>query len=179
MTSGQEIGWPSLWKTRSLMMASSAVQDGGVRLEDLVDESELGLGQLAGDDPGESVLLQGLEGDGTEELFRRGELGEQALEVAAAEGLGDGTGQRGLGGARGTEEQDVLPGEYSSQGAVDDVAAFGESGGEFGAELRDGVDGHGSLVHAGSATRYAGRATAGVWVGIASGRAYVGAEGYS
>ena len=105
-----------------------AVQDGGVRLEDLVDECELGLGQLAGDDPGESVLLQGLERDGPEELLGGGELGEQALEVAAAEGLGDGAGQGGLGRAGGAEEQDVLAGEYGSQGAVDDVLAARGSG---------------------------------------------------
>ena len=102
-------------------------------------------GQLAGDDAGEAVLLQRLERDGAEELLGRGELGEQALEVGAAEGDGDGADQRRLGGAGRAEQQDVLAGEDGGQGAVDDVLALGEAGGEVGAEVVDGGGGHGGL----------------------------------
>ena len=94
----------------------------------------LALGQLAGDDAGEAVLLQGLHRDGAEELIGRGELGEQALEVGAAEGDGDGSDQSRLGSSRQAEEQDVLTGEDGGEGAVDDVLALGEVGGEVGAE---------------------------------------------
>ena len=78
-----------------------------------------------------------------EQLLGRRELGEQPLEVAAAERLRDGADERALRGAGRAEEQDVLAGEDGARGAVDDVFALGEARHEVGAQGCDLV--HGDL----------------------------------
>jgi len=95
------------------------------------------LGQLAGGEPDEAVLRQSLEADRAEQLLGRRELGEQPLEVAAAEHLREAADERRLRGARRAEQEHVLAGEHRREGAIDDVLALGELRHQVGAKLID------------------------------------------
>jgi hypothetical protein len=120
------------------------VQDGAVPAEHLVHERELRLGKLVRDDACVAVLLERLEGNGTEELLRCAELREQALEVAAAEGLCDCAHDCALCAAWRADDQGVLASEDRGERAVDDFAPLGEAGREVQAKLLQLREGRGS-----------------------------------
>ena len=82
------------------------VEDGGVGLEDLVDERHGGGGEVAVRLPDVLVVLETAHGQGAEELLRNGEPGEQALEERrAAAHRAEPAPELGLGGAGRTEQE--------------------------------------------------------------------------
>ena len=86
-------------ETALVQDAEQRVQDGGVRLEDLVEEDDLRVGQHRLDAAQVGPLAEGLDVDGAEDLVRLGEPGQQVLEVAGVDEAGQVPDQRRLGGA--------------------------------------------------------------------------------
>src|SRR5439155_1164929 len=85
------------------------VQDRRARLEDLVEEGDVRLRQLVRREPPVVVLLERLQADRPEQLLRRGEAGEQPLEVLGpGDPAADLVGEHRLGRAR---REDRLVGE--------------------------------------------------------------------
>jgi hypothetical protein len=103
------------------------VEDGRVGLEDLVEERDLGLGQLARGHALVAALLQRRQAHRPEDLLGRGELGQQPLEVhGAADAATHLLGQHGLGRAGRAQHQHVLLGQHRGERAVHQLVAFDE-----------------------------------------------------
>ena len=88
--------------------AEQRVQDRGVRLEDLVEEHDLRLGQHRLDAPDVAALAEGLDVDRAEDLVGLGEARQQIFEVTRVDQARQVAHQRRLGGAGRTDDQHVL-----------------------------------------------------------------------
>jgi hypothetical protein len=84
------------------------VEDGAVRLEDLVEEDDLGLGHHALGAAAVGALAEGGDVDRPEELVGLGEAREQVLEVVAVDVAREGADEGALRGAGRADERDVL-----------------------------------------------------------------------
>ena len=96
------------------------VQDRRVRLEDLVEEDDLRLGQHGLGLARVGAFAEGADVDGAEELVGLGEARQQVLEVARVDELGEGAHQRRLGGAGRADEEHVLAGDDGDEEQADD-----------------------------------------------------------
>ena len=103
------------------------VEDRGVGLEHLVQEGDVGLRELVGGHPPVVVLLQPLQAHRAEQLFGRGEAGQQPLEVPGAfDAAAQLVREHRLGRPRRSDDQQVPGREQGRQGAVDEFASFQE-----------------------------------------------------
>ena len=102
--------------------AEQRVQDGGVGLEDLVEEHDVGVGQHRLDPADVGALAEGLDVDRAEDLVRLGEPRQQVLEVARVDQAGEVPHQRRLRGPGGTHDQHVLAGDQRHQQHADQLA---------------------------------------------------------
>jgi len=130
-----------LWKIRSFITVRRAL-----RIEELALKTSSR--KLPVGDPPVLVALQGLEGDRPEELLRRGEAGEEPLEVdALLDAAAELVGEERLGGARGTDEEDVGPGEERAQRPLDHLVALEEHRAELPAHGRELFEDRGGAGH--------------------------------
>ena len=88
--------------------AEQRVQDGGVRLEDLVEEDDVRVGEHRLDAPQVGPFPKRLDVDRAEDLVRLGKARQQVLEVAGVDETGQVPDQRRLGGAGRPDDQHVL-----------------------------------------------------------------------
>jgi hypothetical protein len=107
------------------------VQDGTGRLEHLVDEGEVGLGESAGGDPGVAVLLEPDHGEGAEHLLGHAELREQDGELPAAGPGEQGVQEERFSTAGRADQQRVLLGDQGGQGEVNLFVPLYQGGGQF------------------------------------------------
>ena len=111
------------------------VQDRRARLEDLVEERDVRLGQLVRRDAAVLVLLERAQAHRAEHLLGGGELGEQPLEVArAVDAPAELVGKHRLRGAGRSEQQHVLAGQQGRERALDHLAALDEDLAELAAD---------------------------------------------
>ena len=102
--------------------AEQRVQDRRVRLEDLVEEDDVGVGQHRLDAADVGALAEGLDVDRAEDLVRLGEARQQVLEVARVDQPGQVPHQRRLRGAGRTDDQHVLAGDQRDEQQADQLA---------------------------------------------------------
>ena len=95
--------------------AEQSVQDGRVRLEDLVEEDDVGVGEHRLDAAQVGPLAKRLDVDRAEDLVRLREPGQQVLEVARVDEPREVPDQRRLGGARRPDDEHVLAGHQRDQ----------------------------------------------------------------
>src|SRR5206468_3405424 len=104
------------------------VEDRAVRLPQLVEEREVGLGQIASRDSRESVLLQGGDRNRAEQFVGQREARQEALKIMRPL---DGTCQHpdhhALRGPFRPDQEDVLAGQDSEDQAFDLLASFEET----------------------------------------------------
>ena len=97
------------------------VEDRAVRLEDLVEEDDLRLGQHAGRVAAVDALAERGDVDRAEDLVRLGEAREQVLEVVRLHQLGERADERALGRAGRAEQHAVLAGDDRDHQEPDDL----------------------------------------------------------
>ena len=102
------------------------VEDGRARLPDLVEKHHLGLRQVAVSQPQVlAILLERLDGEGTEHLLRRAEAGHQVFEVAGiVKGELEAPRDQALGDARGAQQEDALATQGRQQAEPQGVLAL-------------------------------------------------------
>ena len=97
------------------------VQDRRVRLEDLVEEDDLGGRQHVLEAARVATLAERRDVDRTEQLVRLGEARQQILEVARVDQLREHVDHRGLRGARRADDHHVLAGDRRHRHQPDDL----------------------------------------------------------
>ena len=103
------------------------VQDRRARLEDLIQERDVGLRQLVGREPAVVVLLERLQADRAEQLLRRREARQQPLEVGGpVDPPADLVGEHRLGGAGRPDHQHMLRRDERHERAVDQLVPLEE-----------------------------------------------------
>ena len=137
---------PAVVEAPLVHQREDGVQDRRVGLEDFVEERDVRLGQLCGRHPAIFVGFQRLQAHRPEDLFRRGELGQQPLEVArAVDATAELVGQHRFGGAGRADQQDVRAGEQGDERSLDHLAALDERLFQLVANARQGLErGHDS-----------------------------------
>src|SRR5262249_10842330 len=97
------------------------VEDRAVRLEDLVEEDDLCLGEHADRVAAVDAPAGRAHVDGAEDLVRLGEPGEEVLEVLRLHELGERPDEGALRGAGWAEEDAVLAGDDGDHQEADDL----------------------------------------------------------
>ncbi len=99
------------------------VEERAVRVEELVEEDELGLGEHARRARRDRPLAEARQVDRSEDLVRLGEAREEVLEVAPLHGLGERADERRLRRPRGPVEEQVLAGDDGDGHEIADLVA--------------------------------------------------------
>jgi hypothetical protein len=97
------------------------VEDGGVRLEDLVEEDDLRARQHALDPSLVTTLAEGRDVDRPEEFVRLGEARQEVLEVVRLQQAREHPDERALGGAGRSDEYRVLARDDGDEQEADDL----------------------------------------------------------
>ena len=100
-----------------------------------IEELAVRLRQLAGRDPSVLVEFESAQAHRPEDLLGCRELGEQPGEVVGAlDAAAQLVGEHRLGGARGTDEQEVLAGDQSGERSLDHLGSLEKTAPEFGSD---------------------------------------------